>query len=154
MLLEIPERLGSFSSSVTGGSDSDGAEKEQGEKRAAIVHPLDFRPGCGLEREWLLHPSASWGWPPLNPTPSLSPVLAGVYANRFLVRLEVATIPSFRYGRRRKCMQRSYSRKKGRCQIWEASKNRPWKDSKGKCRQEPCTWPPSPLSDLLFKSVY
>lgn len=135
MLLEIPERLGSFSSSVTSGSDADGAEKEQGEKRAAIVHPLDFRPGCGLGRERLLHPSASWGWPlRILPLP-LSPVLAGVDANRFLVRMEVVTIPSFRYGRRYKCMQRSYSReKKGRCQIWEASKNRPREDSKGKCR--------------------
>lgn len=133
MLLEIPERLGSFSSSVTSGSDADGAEKEQGEKRAAIVHPLDFRPGCGLGRERLLHPSASWGWPlRILPLP-LSPVLAGVDANRFLVRMEVVTIPSFRYGRRYKCMQRSYSReKKGRCQIWEASKNRPREDSKGK----------------------
>lgn len=135
MLLEIPERLGSFSSSVTSGSDADGAEEEQGEKRAAIVHPLDFRPGCGLGRERLLHPSASWGWPlRILPLP-LSPVLAGVDANRFLVRMEVVTIPSFRYGRRYKCMQRSYSReKKGRCQIWEASKNRPREDSKGKCR--------------------
>lgn len=117
MLLEIPKRLGSFSSSVTSGSDSDDAEEEQGEKRAAIVHPLDFRPGCGLEREWLLHPSSSWGWPlQILPLP-LSPVLAGVYANRFLVRLEVVTIPSFRYGRRCKCMQRSYSRKKKKKQM-------------------------------------
>lgn len=61
MLLEIPERLGSFSS-VTGGSDAHDAEEEQGEKSAAIVHPLDFKPGCGLERERLLHPSSSWGW--------------------------------------------------------------------------------------------
>lgn len=116
MLLEIPERLGSISS-VTGGSDAHDAEEEQGEKRAATVHPLDFRPGCGLERERLLHPSSSWGWPlRILPLP-LSPVLAGVDANRFLVRLEVVTIPSFRYGRRCKCMQRSYSRKKKKKQM-------------------------------------
>lgn len=77
-------RLGSFSSFVTSGSDSARAVKEQSDKNTPSG--LQTREQLGAPQScFLAQPSRIW-------PPSLSPLLAGLPANRFLDRMEVGTI--------------------------------------------------------------